>query len=73
MAEKHGAVILMKPDGFPPSFKPKGRYFDLCAEGRLLILSPMLPETTPTPELTRELCMKMNDWCEHMAAAGYGG
>ena len=72
LAEKHGEVILMKPDGFPPGFKPKGRYFDLCAEGRLLILSAKLPETTPTTALTREHCMRMNDWCEHMADAESG-
>jgi hypothetical protein len=47
-----GDVILLKHDGFPPLFKPKGRYFDLCCQGRLLILtSPILslPEKTSSP------------------------
>lgn len=60
-----GSVILMKPDGFEPRFKPKGHYFDLCAQGRLLILS-----CAPTPApLTRDLCLAMNRWCAAIAGA----
>lgn len=61
-----GAVILMKPDGFPPFFKPKGKYFDLCLQGRLLILA-CLPASTSTTTLNRELCLAMNHWCRHIA------
>lgn len=64
-----GSVIIMKPDGFPEYFKPKGRYFDLCNEGRLLILSSFPDEGRPA-ELTREKCLAMNNWCEHIAQAG---
>lgn len=64
--EAGGAVILMKPDGFEPRFKPKGRYFDLCAQGRLLILSCRPPEPSPAP-LTRDLCLAMNRWCAAIA------
>jgi len=39
MAQGDGGVILLKPDGFPPLYKPSGKYFDLCAQGRLLVLS----------------------------------
>lgn len=69
LAAERGAVILMKPDGFPPFFKPKGRYFDVCAEGRLLILSASLPAEKPVA-LTREVCVAMNDWCGHIAGTG---
>jgi hypothetical protein len=65
LAAPTGSVILMKPDGFPPFFKPKGRYFDLCAQGRLLIISPNLPPVSP---ITREVCLAMNDWCAEIAA-----
>lgn len=62
-AEK-GDVILMKPDGFPEHFKPHGSYFDLCAQGRLLILSAF---KGPSPALSRETCLAMNAWCEAIA------
>ena len=67
-AEK-GDVILMKPDGFPPLFKPNGRFFDLCVAGRLLILSsaPPAAENAPPPPLTREICLRMNAACECIA------
>jgi len=71
-----GDVILMKPDGFPPLFKPQGRYFDLCTQGRLLFLSSpvfrvhaeensvVVPST-----LTRATCLAMNAACAHIAGA----
>jgi REP element-mobilizing transposase RayT len=58
-----GDVILLKHDGFPPLFKPKGRYFDLCVAGRLLILSC----GNGGDELTRDRCLEMNGWCEQIA------
>jgi REP element-mobilizing transposase RayT len=64
-----GDVILLKPDGFPPLFKPKGRYFDLCARGRLLILTPNLP---PEPRITRETCLTLNAFCAEIAQKADG-
>lgn len=61
-----GAVILMKPDGFGEYFKPHGRYFDLCAQGRLLILACRPPVEVKTP-FTREMCLNMNAWCRAIA------
>lgn len=63
-----GSVILMKPDGFPPCFKPHGKYFDLCLEGRLLILACRPPSTGATT-VTRELCLAMNHWCHQIGIA----
>ena len=60
-----GNVILMKPDGFPPLFKPKGRYFDLCVQGRLLIVSS--PSFISSPVITREICLAMNAACASIA------
>jgi len=61
-----GSVILMKPDGFDRTFKPRGRYFDLCAQGRLLILS-CRPYSPSAPALSREMCLAMNHWCSDIA------
>ncbi len=63
-----GSVILMKPDGFPPYFKPHGKYFDLCLQGRLLILACRPPSTGATT-VTRELCLAMNHWCQQIGIA----
>jgi len=65
-----GDVILLKPDGFPPLFKPNGRYFDLCVQGRLLILSRSVATVHggATP-LTRETCLALNAASAHIAEA----
>ena len=34
-------LIALQTKGFPPMYKPPGRYFDACAEGRLLLLAPI--------------------------------
>lgn len=57
----HGIVRVLKHMD-----KPRGRYFDLCAQGRLLILACRPPATGPEP-MTRELCLAMNHWCETIA------
>lgn len=33
-------MILLKDQGFEERFKPKGKDFELCCEGRLLLLAP---------------------------------
>ena len=32
------SLIVLRNEPFPPMFKPSGRFFDACAEGRLLLL-----------------------------------
>ncbi len=64
LAASKGDVVLLKADGFPPFFKPHGKYFDLCCDGRLLILSPNLPEA----KITRESCLFLNDCATRIAA-----
>jgi REP element-mobilizing transposase RayT len=63
-----GDVILMKAGGFPDGYKPSGRYYDLCAQGRLLILTPY-PDCSSPPALTREQCGDMNTWCAWIAGS----
>ncbi|OPZ29105.1 MAG: hypothetical protein BWZ02_01085 [Lentisphaerae bacterium ADurb.BinA184] len=65
MAQEHGSLILLKPDGFPPLYKPSGVYFDLCAQGRLLVLSAFSYTGRRQP-LTRERCLRMNEWVQEM-------
>ena len=65
MAQEFGSLILLKPEGFPPLYKPSGSYFDLCAQGRLLVLSPFAHTGRKQP-LTRERCLQMNEWVRQM-------
>lgn len=63
-----GDVIMMKPDDFPPFFKPNGRYFDLCVAGRLLIVScPEFRACMEGSALTRATCLAMNEACVQLA------
>jgi REP element-mobilizing transposase RayT len=65
MEQDYGNLILLKPEGFPPLYKPSGAYFDLCAKGRLLVLSPFAYTGRKQP-LTRERCVQMNGWVKEM-------
>jgi REP element-mobilizing transposase RayT len=69
LAAPAGDVILLKPGGFPPLFKPNGRYFDLCVQGRLLILSRSAAAVHGSEPLTRETCLALNAACAHLAKA----
>ncbi|MDR1009848.1 MAG: hypothetical protein LBM04_01730 [Opitutaceae bacterium] len=61
-----GTVIVLKSAPFPPLYKPKGKYFDLCCEGRLLILSPGIEEE----KISRETCLFLNQCAEQLAMNG---
>jgi REP element-mobilizing transposase RayT len=67
MEQESGSLILLKPEGFPPLYKPSGAYFDLCAKGRLLVLSPFAYTGRKQP-LTRERCLQMNEWVRELCA-----
>ncbi|MFZ4397098.1 MAG: hypothetical protein ACOYOU_15900 [Kiritimatiellia bacterium] len=64
MDQAFGSLILINPNGFP-LYKPSGVYFDLCAQGRLLVLSPFVHTGRKEP-LTRERCLQMNRWVEEI-------
>jgi REP element-mobilizing transposase RayT len=68
MEQEYGSLILLKPEGFPPLYKPSGAYFDLCAQGRLLVLSPFA-YAGRKQTLTRERCLQMNEWVREMCAS----
>jgi hypothetical protein len=75
---------MAKPVGVPlRAFKSQvtsalrrryGKYFDLCLQGKLLILA-CRPYTSTASTLTREMCLRMNQWCAEISGslplAGY--
>lgn len=52
-----GKLIIITHEAFPERFKPSAHDFELCEQGRLLIIS--LGLTTGT-ELDRGICLRMN-------------
>lgn len=59
-------IIIIRKEGIPPLFKPPGKLFDLCSEGRLLYLAPWEYETRKS-DLTRSECVEMNEIAEAIA------
>lgn len=57
-------LIVILENGFPPFYKPPGKYFDACAEGLLLMLAPW-PYHMEKRTITRRQCLALNE----MAAA----
>jgi hypothetical protein len=54
-------VIQLRNQGFPPLFKPQGRFFDLCAQGNYLLLAPRKWKATAGKKvLTREDALVLN-------------
>ena len=51
-------VLLLK--GFAPYFKPQRRYFQACAEGRLLMLAPYPFQNEKLTDM-RQRCLHLND------------
>lgn len=64
-------VALIRHEAFPERFKPQGELFDLCAAGRLLIISLGYPLTNREP-LRRRDCEYMNRLAEIIAEAPSG-
>lgn len=61
--QAHLPLIFLTPWGFNDYSKPGHRYYDACAEGRLLILAPWPHENQRRP-LTREMCLSLNVMAE---------
>lgn len=56
-----GSIIEIRKEGFPERFKPMGRMFELCAEGRLLMLAPW-PDNKGKVQVSRNECLQMNEF-----------
>lgn len=52
-------LIVILENGFPPLYKPPGKYFEACAEGRLLMLAPW-PYHMEQRTITRSQCNALN-------------
>ena len=59
-----GKIILITHEAFPERFKPAAHNFELCSDGRLLIVSMGYPVKTA---LTREICNEMNELAAEIA------
>ena len=59
-------IIKVMPNGLPDRFKPSGRDFDLCCEGRLLMIAPAEHQTRKLV-LKRDMCMHGNKIAEKIA------
>lgn len=53
-------LIVILENGFPPLYKPPGKYFDACAEGLLLMLAPW-PYHMEKRTIMRQQCLALND------------
>lgn len=67
--EGGASVIQVVMNGFPERFKPSGRDFDLCMEGRLLLVAPAEFESRRV-DLSREAAMEANAVAQLIAAIG---
>ena len=64
-------LITMANKGFSRLQKPTGRYFDACAEGRLLMLAPVAwPYQPGEKPMTRFDATAMNRLCQWIAGEG---
>ena len=60
-------LIQLTNDGIGSYYKPSGKDFDACAEGRLLIISPW-PDAPAKEGVSRAECLQMNALAEKVAA-----
>lgn len=56
------SLIVLRNEPFPPMFKSSGRFFDACAEGRLLLLfcDGLTPCAPNRKGITRAECLALN-------------
>lgn len=63
--EEGAGVILITREEFRERYKPSGRLFDLCADGRLLLIST--GKSRDEAKLTRQEALAMNELAERIA------
>lgn len=62
-----GSLVQLLPEGMGRYYKPSGRDFDRCAEGRMLVLSPFAPQEAGR---TLEKCDKLRfEWLNFVVRA----
>lgn len=65
-----GSLIMLEDNGMADRFKPGGKYFDLCAQGRLLIIAPR-EYVMQRNQITREKAMELNSLAAKLAAGKF--
>lgn len=53
-------LVVILENGFPPMYKPPGKYFEACANGLLLMLAPW-PYNMEKRKITRSQCLELNE------------
>ena len=53
-------LIVILENGFPPLYKPPGKYFEACSQGLLLMLAPW-PYHMEAHTITRSQCNALNN------------
>lgn len=59
-------LVVILENGFPPMYKPPGKYFEACAKGQLLMLAPW-PYHMERRTITRTQCLALNDMACHLS------
>ncbi len=62
-----GNAIIIRDNGFPERWKPEKKYFDACAQGRILFVAPE-EFHTHRQDLTRAMCMHLNYIAERISS-----
>lgn len=70
--EEGASIIRIIPEGIEQKYKPSGREFDLCAEGRCLHIGA-LRSSAHKADLHRAVCMELNDMARWLAANADSG
>lgn len=60
-------LIIILENGFSPLWKPGGKQFDACDEGRLLLVTPW-PHHNEHKTITRQQCLQLNDLAREIAS-----
>lgn len=63
-------IIRLEENGFHDFYKPHGRYFDACSEGRLLLLAPWQYHTNRV-KIRREQCLALNAMAQAICQNAY--
>ena len=59
-------LIVILENGFPPMYKPPGKYFEACAKGQLLMLAPW-SHHNERRTITRSQCLQLNEMAKALS------
>lgn len=62
-------LVALVENGFPPLYKPPGRYFEACEKGLLLMLAPW-PHHAGKRPITRVQCLELNAMAAELCGPG---